>query len=111
MEKAFSQPDIRFILSRMTPCIPEVDDVLYLLGLIKSPAKYHRYVPRYENYARNTALVAASVAVELLHCTGCHQDLAAARLTIQQAIRALTPDVVMHLPNASQVTDLCCTDH
>lgn len=106
MESSFAQAGIRLVFHPGAHCIPEIEDVLYLLRLVKAPSRYDELVPRFQDYARNTNLVAAAVAVELLHCSGCHGDLAAARVTIAKAIVNLTAEEDRCLLNVPMVAAL-----
>lgn len=106
MEASFAESGIRLTFHPGSHCIPEVEDVLYLLRLVKMPSRYNELVPRFQDYARNANLVAAAVAVDLLHCSGCHGDLAKARITIAKAIIALTAEDERCLLNIPMVTAL-----
>lgn len=106
MEASFAQSGIRLTFHPGAHCIPEIEDVLYLLRLVKTPSRYNELVPRFQDYARNTALVAAAVAVDMLHCSGCHGDLAKERVTIAKAIVALTDEDERCLLNVPMVAAL-----
>jgi hypothetical protein len=92
VEQAFLQSGIRLVYRPQIPSIPEIKDVLYLLRYSWSPSPHFERVTQWPEYARNTHLVAAAVAQELLHCKGCHGDVAMARSTIARAIVALTAE-------------------